>query len=302
MVCAMTVRGNLFRKRMKFALLGGALAALAAVPAPAAPASGANQVDLKLVIATDVSRSINNEEAQIQREGIAGAFLNPEIVKAIQSGALGRIAVAMIDWSSPQFDRVVLDWTIVRDKASATALAEKIRTIPRTPGRRTSISSALELGSLLLEGSDGELVATRRVIDVSGDGPNNDGNSMQEAHDKTIANGIVVNGLPIMDENANGYYPGLDQYYAGCVVGGKGSFVVVVRKFSDFGAAMRHKLILEISQDESQIKQALNDMHAGALLRKVAAGDDRTAQPQVLRPTNNYPGGCDTGRFGFGGF
>jgi hypothetical protein len=298
----MTACGNLFRKRMSFALLGGALAALAAVPAPAAPASGANQVDLKLVIATDVSRSINNEEAQIQREGTAEAFLNPEIVKAIQSGALGRIAVAMIDWSSPQFDRVVLDWTIVRDKASATALAERIRNIPRTPGRRTSISSALELGALLLEGSAGEIVATRRVIDVSGDGPNNDGNSMQETHDKTIANGIVVNGLPIMDENANGYFPGLDKYYAGCVVGGKGAFVVVVRRFSDFGAAMRHKLILEISQDESQIKQALNELHAGGLLRKVAAGDTGPAQPQVLRPTNNYPGGCDTGRFGFGGF
>jgi hypothetical protein len=298
----MTVRGNLFRKRMKFALLGGALAALAAVPAPAAPASGANQVDLKLVIATDVSRSINNEEAQIQREGIAEALLNPEIVKAIQSGALGRIAVAMIDWSSPQFDKVVLDWTIVRDKASATALAEKIRNIPRTPGRRTSISGALELGALLLEGSAGEIVATRRVIDVSGDGPNNDGNSMQETHDKTIANGIVVNGLPIMDENANGYFPGLDKYYAGCVVGGKGAFVVVVRSFSDFGAAMRHKLILEISQDESQIKQALNELYAGGLLKTVAAGDTGPAQPQVLRPTNDYPGGCDTGRFGFGGF
>ncbi len=296
-------RRNLFRGRMKAAFAVGALAALAALPTPALPAAGATQVDLKLVIATDVSRSINGEEARIQREGTAEAFLNPDVVKAIQSGALGRIAIAMIDWSSPQFDRVVLDWTIVKDKASASALAEKIRSIPRAPGRRTSISSALELGSLLLESSDNDIVATRKVIDVSGDGPNNDGNSLQEAHDKTIASGVVVNGLPIMDENANGYFPNLDKYYAGCVVGGKGAFVVVVRSFKDFGAAMRHKLILEISQNESQIKQALQGLQRNRLLVRTAAGNDNgtAAQPQVLRPTNGYPGGCDI-QGGFGGF
>jgi Protein of unknown function (DUF1194) len=136
------------------------------------------------------------------------------------------------------------------------------------------------------------------VIDVSGDGPNNDGNPMQEAHDKTIAAGIIVNGLPVMDEDANGYYPGLDKYYAGCVVGGKGAFVVVVKSFGDFGAAMRHKLILEISQNETQIQQALNELGADALLRKTAAGPE--PQPQVLRPLQGYQG-CDTAG-GFGGF
>ena len=268
------------------------------MPAPAAP-SGTTEVDLKLILATDVSRSINSEEARIQREGMADAFANPEVIKAIQSGALGRIAVAMIDWSSPQLDRVVLDWTIVKDKASAMALSEKIRSIPRTFGQRTSISSALELGSLLIESSAKDIVATRRVIDVSGDGPNNDGNPLKEAHDKTVANGIVINGLPVMDENANGYYPDLDKYYAGCVVGGRGAFVVVVKSFADFGAAMRHKLILEVSQDERQIKQALNELHADSLLRTVAAGD-APAAPQVLRPNTAYQGSCDVN--GFGGF
>ena len=289
--------GTVIRKRMKWMALGAALTALAAVPLQAAPA-GVTQVDLKLVIATDVSRSINNQEAILQREGTAEAFLNPEVVKAIQSGALGRIAVAMIDFSSPEYDKIVLDWTIVKDQASATALAQRIRNTPRTPGRRTSVSSALELGALLLEGSDKDIVATRKVIDVSGDGPNNDGNPMQEAHDKTIAAGIIVNGLPVMDEDANGYYPGLDKYYAGCVVGGKGAFVVVVKSFSDFGAAMRHKLILEISQNETQIRQALNELGADALLRKTAAGPE--PQPQVLRPLQGYQG-CDTAG-GFGGF
>ena len=289
--------GAFVRERIKSGALAGALAALAVVPLAAAPA-GTTEVDLKLVIATDVSRSINNQEARLQREGTAEAFLNPEVIKAIQSGALGRIAVAMIDFSSPEYDKIVLDWTIVKDKASATALAERIRNMPRTPGRRTSLSSALELGALLLEGSEKDIIATRRVIDVSGDGPNNDGNPMQQAHDKTVAAGIVVNGLPIMDENANGYYPELDKYYAGCVVGGRGAFVVVVKSFQDFGAAMRHKLILEISQDETQIRQVLNELGGASLLHRAAAGVE--AAPQVLRPMQGYPA-CETAG-GFGGF
>ena len=295
------MRGALLRRQMQLALAAGLFCALAALPAPAAPA-GATEVDLKLILATDVSRSINNEEARIQREGIAEAFANPEVIKSIQSGALGRIAVAMIDWSSPQYDRVVLDWTIIKDKAGALALSETIRNLPRTPGQRTSISGALELGSLLLESSAKDIIANRRVIDISGDGPNNDGGPLKEVHDKTIANGIVVNGLPIMDENANGYFPDLDKYYAGCVVGGRGAFVVVVKSFADFGAAMRHKLILEISQDERQIKQALNELRAISPLTLAAAGDAPNAQPQVLRPNNAYQGRCDLNGFGFGGF
>src|ERR1700704_5436008 len=232
-------RGKLFRGRMKLILLGSALLALATLPAPAQPA-GPIKVDLKLVIATDVSLSINDEEAQLQREGIAEVFLDPDVVKAIKSGALGRIAVAM------------LDWPFVEDEAATTALAEKVLTIPRTPGTRTSISGALERATLMLDESDPKIVATRKVIDVSGDGPNNDGTSLQHIHDTTANNGITVNGLPIMDPNAEGYVPDLDRYYAACVVAGKGSFLVVVKKFKDFGAAMRHKLVLEISQNESQ--------------------------------------------------
>jgi Protein of unknown function (DUF1194) len=292
----------MFRSGMKLVLLGGVLVALATLPAPAAP-EGPVKVDLKLVIATDVSLSINAEEAELQREGIAEVFLDPDVVKAIQSGALGRIAVAMLDWSSPNYDRVVLDWTFVEDEASATALAEKVRTIPRTPGTRTSISGALERGTLMLNDSDGKIVATRKVIDVSGDGPNNDGISLQHIHDTTANNGIIVNGLPIMDENAEGYVPDLDKYYAACVVAGKGAFLVVVKRYKDFGAAMRHKLVLEISQNESQIKQALQELQANPLLKKIAAGDSAASQTQVLRPAKTYPGGCDKyGGFGFGGY
>ena len=283
-------------------LLGGAALAFAAWSASAA--SGVTPVDLKLVIATDVSRSINDEEARLQREGTAEAFLSAEVVKAIQSGALGRIAVSMIDFSSPEYDRVVIDWQIIHDKATAAAFAERIRSTPRTPGRRTSISSALELGALLIAGSDKDIQATRKVIDVSGDGPNNDGNAMSEAHDKTIAQGVIVNGLPVMDDNANGYYPDLDKYYAGCVVGGRGAFVVVVRSFKDFGAAMRHKLILEVSQDKEQVKRTLAELQRNSLLKTIAAGVPSNNGPEVLRPgQNEYSKDCDrNGGFGFGGF
>src|SRR5258705_7924737 len=174
--------------------------------ASTSPAPAAEQVDLKLVLATDVSRSIDDDELRLEREGTAEAFLDPDVIKAIQSGSLGRIAVATFDFSSPQDNRVTMEWHIIHDRASAAALAETIRDTPRTPGRRTSISSALELGSLLIESSEKDIVATRKVIDVSGDGPNNDGKPMAEVRDRVIAQGIVVNGLPVMDDNANGYF------------------------------------------------------------------------------------------------
>ena len=186
----------------------------------------------------------------------------------------------MLDWSSPEFNRVVLDWTIIDGKNSAAEFANQIRTAPRTPGRRTSISGAIEMGALMLEASEKNIVATRRVIDVSGDGPNNDGRPLGDAHKEVMMQKIIINGLPIMDENANGYYPNLDKYFAGCVVGGTGAFVVVVRSFKDFGAAMRRKLILEISSDENQIKQVENELSD---LLAVHQGAGRAERPERRR-------------------
>ena len=131
-----------------------------------------------------MSRSINDDEAALERQGTADVFLDPDVVKAIQSGSLGRIAVAMIDWSSMRMDKVVLDWTIVRDKESAAALAAKIRAIPRTPGERTSISGALQRAQMLLDDSDRYLVAEKKVIDVSGTA-NNDGTALVTSNDTT---------------------------------------------------------------------------------------------------------------------
>jgi Protein of unknown function (DUF1194) len=297
----------MFRNRMSLALLGGTLSVLASVPIAAAPAVTPFEVDVKLVLATDVSRSINDEEASLERQGTADVFLDPDVVKAIQSGSLGRIAVAMIDWSSMRMDEVVLDWTIVRDKESAAALAAKIRAIPRTPGERTSISGALQRAMELLNDSDRYLVAEKKVIDVSGDGPNNDGISLQHVHDTTKDNGIIVNGLPIMDKDADGYYPDLDKYYDACVVAGKGAFLIPVLAFKDFGTAMRRKLVLEISQNETQIRQIFGELQNRSrtpFYQPVAA---TTAPPlgprlQLNPPAKIYPGGCDKyGGYGVGG-
>jgi len=290
-------RGSTFRRRIRLLLLAGALGVLSTVSAPAAPA-GPTQVDVKLVIATDVSHSIDQEEAQIQREGIADLFLDPEVVKAIQSGPLGAIAVAMLDWAGHREDYLALDWTIVNDKASATALSQRIRALPDHSGQRTSISNAIEKSILLLNSSEGEIVGTRKVIDVSGDGPNNDGVSLQHVHDTTKDNGIIVNGLPIMDVASDDYFPDLDKYYDACVVAGKGSFLVVVKSFKDFGKAMRRKLVLEISSNESQIKQVLRELSPNPLLRKVATGEEKSPQLLIRGGTKMYPGGCDK----FGGW
>lgn len=261
---------------------------IAAVLSGSSPALAAENVDLKLVLATDVSGSISNDELWLERQGTAAAFLDPDVIKAIENGALGRIAVAMLDFSSPGFGRTVIGWRIVQDRASAASFASAILSVPRTPGNRTSISNALELGAQLIEASEKDIVATRKVIDIAGDGPNNDGKPVQEIHKRLTARGIVVNGLPIMDEKANGYFPGLDRYYQACVAGGRGAFVIVVRSFRDFGDAMRRKLILEISAHETPINLADEAFGRSALLPHVAATQSPVPQaPTLLRPERN---------------
>ncbi len=286
--------------RSTVALLLGALAFL---PQQASSAAGQQEVDLKLVLAMDVSGSIDNDELQLEREGTADAFADPEVARAIQNGSLGRIAVAMIDFSSDPYNKIVADWHIIRDRQSAQQFADMIRKIPRSVGHRTSISSVLELGTALLESSDNGITASRKVIDVSGDGPNNWGNHMQPVHDRTVATGIVINGLPVMDQQANGYFPDLDKYYAACVAGGRGSFVIVVRSYRDYAAGMRRKLVLEISQNGSPAQQTA--LAREPLLTRVAAVGGPNAAPPLLRPgRNEFSNQCDnvTGPFSFGQF
>jgi len=259
------------------------------------PASAAEAVDLKLVLATDVSGSINSEELWLERTGTAQAFLDPDVIKAIQNGALGRIAVSMLDFSSPGFGKTVIDWRIIQDRASAAAFARTILALPRPPGDRTSISNALELGAALIRSSDKNIFATRKVIDVMGDGANNIGKPMEQMRNLVTRQGVVVNGLPVMDESANGYFPNLDRYYQACVAGGRGAFIIIVRSYRDFAPAMRRKLILEIAQNENPKRQAREDFAPNSLLRRIATARPAPVQaPVLLRPARNeFSNHCD---------
>jgi hypothetical protein len=272
-------------------LLGGSIVALLGW---IWPAFAVEHVDLKLVLATDVSGSISNGELRLERAGTAAAFLDPDVIKAIENGALGRIAVTMLDFSSPGFGKTVIGWHIIHDRVSATAFAKAIVNTPRTPGNRTSISNALELGAQLIEASETDIVATRKVIDVAGDGPNNDGKPLPQIRERLMAQGIVVNGLPIMDESSNGYFPGLDKYYQACVAGGRGAFIIAVKSFVDFGPAMRRKLILEISADESETRLAEEEWGEASLLRQIAVAPNAPPRsPALLRPARNeYSSNC----------
>ncbi len=214
------------------------------------PGATAQRVDLELVIATDVSRSIDEDEARLQRQGVAAAFLDGGVVGAIRSGLLGRIAVAYIDYSSRPYNIVIADWRVIHDQASANAFAETILAAPLTEGRRTSISDAIEHGVEMIERN--AFTGTRRVIDVSGDGPNNHGDLVSAVRDHAVAKRITINGLPIMTDpgepfRSRYYLPDLDKYYAGCVIGGRGAFQVPARNFRDFSRAIKKKLILEIA-------------------------------------------------------
>ena len=236
---------GILRRGACLAVVVGALAA----PAFAGAARAAEPVDLELVIATDVSRSIDHQEALLQREGVAAAFRNRAVIRAIGSGILGRIGVAYIDYSSRAYNRIVVDWTIVHDRGSAEAFAARLLAAPLTFGRRTSISDAIEMAQEMIETN--ALEGTRRAIDVSGDGPNNHGRLVSAVRDAAIARRIAINGLPIVNDRGGFgrrfYLPDLDKYYFGCVIGGPGAFLVVANSFEDFALAIRRKLILEIA-------------------------------------------------------
>ena len=267
-----------------------ALAVLLLAQATGGAAPSVQQVDLALVIATDVSYSVDENEARFQREGAVVAFRSPDVVKAIQAGALGRIAVAYLDFSSYSTNKIIADWHVIHDKDSADAFADILASKPRTLGVQTSISSGLEMADHLLDTSN--YAATKRVIDVSGDGPNNEGHLVDKVRDQILAKGIVINGLPIMtpaDQFDVYYLPDLDKYYAGCVIGGPGAFIQVAHGFEDLARALRRKLIQEISDAEPA---------QNPLIVKVATATPRSAPA----PHHIYEKGCDIGeRMRFGG-
>lgn len=206
-------------------------------------------VDLELVLAVDVSLSMDLDEQRLQRQGYVAAFRDPEIAARIQSGVTGRIAVVYIEWAGTGLQRTVVPWTLIDSVATARAFADQLERAEIARMYRTSISDALRAGVLLFR--DNGYAGARRVIDVSGDGPNNAGLPVMQARDAAVAQGIIIHGLPILlrPDQPAGFFDlaNLDIYYEDCVIGGFGAFVVPVRHVSQFASAIRRKLLLEIS-------------------------------------------------------
>ena len=222
------------------------LATLATSPALAQPAP--DPVDVLLVLAVDVSRSIDEDEARLQREGYRNAVSDPRVVDAIRRGMIGAIGLAYVEWAGFEFQRLVLPWTRIASQADADGWSSALAEAPRTSLSWTSISGGIDFSRRALD--DAPFEATRRVIDVSGDGVNNSGRPAELARDEAVAAGIVINGLPIVNDRPTfGRMPSipLDQYFAQSVIGGPGAFLVVAEDFESFGTAVRRKLIREIA-------------------------------------------------------
>ena len=230
------MRGKLF----------GLVLALAILLGPA-PARAGLEVDLALVLAVDVSYSMDPEEQRLQREGFVEAFRAPAVQEAIRGGMTGRVAVVYMEWAGASHQQVIVPWTVIDGREAALAFADRLAGTPTGRAFWTSVSGAIEAGVQLLSASGFE--AARRVIDVSGDGPNNQGRAVAPARDEAVAGGVVINGLPIMLKRGTSAWdiPDLDLYYKDCVIGGQGAFVVPVRERAQFAAAIRTKLVLEIA-------------------------------------------------------
>jgi len=227
-----------------------ALAALLVIGT--AVTDAAEQVDLLLALASDVSRSVDHPKFLLQREGYAAAISDPQVLEAIKSGPHQRIALCFVEWSGFGAQKLVIDWTLIDGAPAARKFGDQLIELPRSFADRTSISGGIEFAVAQLEHAPFE--APRRTIDVSGDGTNNAGRDVKLARDEALAKGIVINGLVILSDrpvpwNAEHTNPpgGLDKYYQDNVVGGPGAFVLVAENFNSFGRAIIKKLIAEIA-------------------------------------------------------
>lgn len=224
----------------------GVVLALAVLAAPQSRA--AEEVDVALVLAVDVSLSMSREELEIQRRGYAAALLHDHVLQAIADGARGRVAVAYVEWAGSRMQRVVVPWTVIAGREDAQRVVAQLSAQPPNSARRTSISGALAFaGDMLAESG---FQTPRRVIDISGDGPNNEGAPVADVRDALTRRGITINGLPLMTNGGftTSYDIGeLDRYYADCVIGGPGAFMVPVNDWDQFPEAVRRKLVMELA-------------------------------------------------------
>ncbi|WP_187429896.1 hypothetical protein ROLI_018240 [Roseobacter fucihabitans] len=206
------------------------------------------EVDVELFLAVDVSRSMSPAELEIQRRGYAEALTSAQVAAAIDNGLLGRIAITYVEWAGEHAQRVIVPWTLMQTPKDAEAIAQKITARFDEGLRRTSISGALLFAKN--DFSTNGFKGLRRVIDVSGDGPNNQGRPVTRVRDAALEQGFVINGLPLMTQDALSNIwgiPDLDLYYQHCVIGGPGSFVIPVLAWDQFADAVKRKLVLEIA-------------------------------------------------------
>ncbi len=217
-----------------------------------APTRAAEPVDLLLVLAADVSRSVDSQKFQLQRDGYAAALTNARVLDAIRAGRHGRIGVLFLEWSGLGNQKVVIDWTMIDGTKAAQAFGDRLLESPRSFADRTSISGGID--AAVAQFAAAPFSAERRTIDVSGDGTNNAGRDVGQARDEALALGITINGLVILSETPLPWNPehtnppgGLAKYYRDNVTGGPGSFVLEAKDFNSFGQAIIKKMIAEIA-------------------------------------------------------
>ena len=215
-------------------------------------------VDLELVLAVDVSESIDASEARLQREGYVAALSNPEVMEAIASGSLRRIALTYFEWGEATHQRTLVEWTLIENRESLRQVAQMLAEASYAPARWTSISGAIDFGVRRIESNS--FAGSRRAIDISGDGSNNHGRDVVQARDEAVAKGITINGLPIVGERLSKYgWPrsaDVDFYYEHTVIGGPGAFIVPAEGLGSFAEAILRKLVKEIAAQPADVRLA----------------------------------------------
>ena len=232
------------------AIVGGDVAGIAA-PSPksrfAATKHNVPAVNVELVIAVDVSYSMDMDELAIQREGYAQAIVSKDFLQALTAGPGSKVAVTYFEWSMSGDEKIIIPWRVIDGPESADAVAAEIMKTPVRRGSSTSISGAINFALQLFD--ENPYRGSRRVIDISGDGPNNDGAPVTSARDAALEKGIIINGLPIMVKEPSYWIDieNLDLYYEDCVIGGPGAFIMTIKDREKFQEAIRTKLVLEVA-------------------------------------------------------
>ncbi|WP_426435644.1 DUF1194 domain-containing protein [Bradyrhizobium genosp. P] len=236
-------------------ILAGGDVAGAAAPAPATQPGqrlvekeSTPSVDIELILAVDVSYSMDMDELAIQREGYAQAIVSKEFLQALKAGPNGKIAITYFEWAASNDQKVIIPWRVIDGPESADAVSAEIMKTPVRRASRTSISGAIYFAMPLFD--ENPYRGLRRVIDISGDGPNNNGTPITPAREAALGKGIIINGLPIMVKEPSYStmdIENLDWYYEDCVIGGPGSFVVTIKDREKFKEAIRTKLLLEVA-------------------------------------------------------